>query len=79
MGPGTTLPRAHCDILVKNVATFCPCWKNLPEIKVKIFTLIALAKEISKQLSIDCAVCLFLFTVKKNILMKGNRSSKYKN
>ena len=26
-----------CDILVKNVATFYPCLKSLPEAKVKIF------------------------------------------
>ena len=37
-----------CDILVKNVAAFCPCLKSLPEAKVKRFGLIPLAKEISK-------------------------------
>ena len=37
-----------CGILVKNVATFCPCLKSLPEAKVKRLRLIALTKEISK-------------------------------
>ena len=31
-----------CGILVKNVATFCPCLKSLPESKVKILRLITL-------------------------------------
>jgi hypothetical protein len=31
-----------CGILVKNVATFCPCLKSLPEAKVKRLRLIAL-------------------------------------
>jgi hypothetical protein len=35
-----------CNILVKNVAAFCPCLKSLPEAKVKRFRLIALTKEI---------------------------------
>jgi hypothetical protein len=34
-------------ILVKNVAGFCPCLKNLAEAKVKRFILIALTKKIS--------------------------------
>ena len=37
-----------CDILVKNMVTFCPHLKSLPEAKVKRFRLIALTKEISK-------------------------------
>jgi hypothetical protein len=37
-----------CDILMTNVAAFCPCLNSLPEAKVKTFRLIALAKEISK-------------------------------
>jgi hypothetical protein len=40
-------------ILVKKVATFCPCLKSLPEAKVKRFILIALIKEVSKKSSID--------------------------
>ena len=44
-----------CDILVKNVTTFCSCLKNLPEAKLKTFGLIALAEEISRQPNIDCA------------------------
>jgi hypothetical protein len=35
------------DILVKNVAAFCPYSKSLPEAKVKRFKLIALTKEVS--------------------------------
>jgi hypothetical protein len=38
-----------CSILVKNVATFCPCLKSLPEAKVKRLRLIALTKEVSKK------------------------------
>ena len=37
-----------CVILVKNVATFCPCLKSLPKTKVKRLRLIALTKEVSK-------------------------------
>jgi hypothetical protein len=43
-------PRDYfCGILVKNVATFCPCQKSLPESNVKRFMLIALKKEVSKK------------------------------
>ena len=42
-----------CGILVKNVATFCPCLSNLPEAKVKRLELIALTKEVSKKPSRD--------------------------
>ena len=42
-------PRDYfCGILVKNVATFCPCLKSLPEAKVKRIRLIALTKEVSE-------------------------------
>jgi hypothetical protein len=37
-----------CGILVKNVATFCPRLKNLPEAKVKRLRLIALTMEVSE-------------------------------
>ena len=47
-----------CGILVKNVATFYPCLKSLPEAKVKRFRLIAWKKEISKQPDINSAVWL---------------------
>ena len=40
-------------ILVRNVAAFCPYLKSLPEAKVKRFILIALTKEVSKELSKD--------------------------
>jgi hypothetical protein len=38
-----------CDILVKNVDSFCHCLKSLPEAKVKSFKLITLTKEVSKK------------------------------
>lgn len=38
-----------CAILVKNVATFCPSLKSLPDDKVKRLRLIALTKEVSKR------------------------------
>jgi hypothetical protein len=41
-----------CGILVKNVATFCPCLKSLHETKVKrlgLIAFIALTKEVSKK------------------------------
>ena len=51
------LPRNHSwDVLVKNVAAFCPCPKSLPEAKVKSFGLIPLAEEISKQGSANCVI-----------------------
>ena len=34
-----------CDILVKNVATFCPCLENLPGAKVKSSGLIPLVEK----------------------------------
>jgi hypothetical protein len=49
-----------CGILVKNVATFCPCPKSLPEAKVKRLRLIALTKEISKKPSRDFVLWLSL-------------------
>jgi hypothetical protein len=42
-----------CDILIKNVAVFCPCLKSLSEYWVKRFRLVALAKEVSKMPSLD--------------------------
>jgi hypothetical protein len=39
---------------IKNVATFCPCVKNLPEAKLKSLGLMDLAGDFSKQSSIDC-------------------------
>jgi hypothetical protein len=59
-----------CDILVKNVAAFCPCLKSLPEAKMKRFRLNALAKEISKQPDISSVVWLLKFTLMKSVLMK---------
>ena len=48
-----------CGILVKKVATFCPCLKGLLEAKVKRLRLITLTKEVSKKSSKD-----FCFLVK---------------
>ena len=48
-------------ILMKNVATFCPCLKSLPEVKVKRFRLNKLTKEVSKQPSRDLVLWLSLF------------------
>jgi hypothetical protein len=46
--------RLFCGILVKNVATFCPCLKSLPEAKVKKkLRLIALGKEVLETLIIE--------------------------
>ena len=55
------------DILVKNVAAFCPCLKSLPEVKVKKFILITLTKEISKKPSRNF---VFWLSLMKNILKK---------
>ena len=52
-----------CKILVKNVATFCPCLKSLPEVKVKrlgLIELTALTKEASKKPSSDFVLWLSL-------------------
>ena len=49
-----------CGILVKNVATFCPCLKSLPETKVKSIRLIALTREVSKKPSRDFVLWLSL-------------------
>lgn len=44
-------PRDHfCHVLAKNAVAFCPCWKNLPEAKMKGCGLIALAEEIPDSL-----------------------------
>ena len=66
-----------CGILVKNVATFCPCLKNLPEAKVKRLVLIALTKEVSKKPSRDFVLWLSLM---KRSLNKHSklRKEKYK-
>jgi hypothetical protein len=47
-----------CRILVKNMAAFCHCSKNLPEVKVKRPRLIALKKEVSKQPGINSVLWL---------------------
>ena len=50
---------------MKNVATFCPCLKRLPEAKVKRLRLIALTKVVSEMPRRDFALLLSLM---KNIL-----------
>ena len=64
-----------CDILVKNVATFCPCLKSLPEAKVKRLVLIALTKEVSKKPSRDFVLWLNLM---KRSLNKHSKLRKEK-
>jgi hypothetical protein len=55
-------PRDYfCGILVKNVANFWPCLKNLPEAKVKSLRLIALTKEVSETPIIDFIFLLVSF------------------
>lgn len=46
-----TMPREN---QAKNVADFCPSFKDLPEAKLKSFELILSVEEISRQPSIDC-------------------------
>lgn len=48
-----------CNILAKNVASFCPCSKNLLVAKLKKFGLISLAEDFSRQSNIYCAEWLF--------------------
>ena len=57
---------------MKNVAAVCPCPKSQPEVKMKKFKSIALAKEISKQSIIDSVLW---FTLMKHSKL---RKEKYK-
>jgi hypothetical protein len=66
-----------CGILVKNVATFCPCLKSLSEAKVKKLGLIALIKEVSKKPSRDFVLWLSLMKRRLNKHSKL-RKEKYK-
>jgi hypothetical protein len=59
-----------CVILVKNVAAFCPCPKNLPEAKVKRFTLFALTKEVSEKPPRDSVLWL---SYRKSVLNKHSK------
>ena len=69
-----------CGILVRNVVTFCPCLKSLPEAKVKRFGLIgliALMKEVSKKPCRDFV--LWLSLTKKSLNKHSKlRKAKYK-
>ena len=68
---------SFCGILVKNVATFCPCLKSLPETKVKRLRLIALTKEVSKKPSRDFV--LWLSLTKRSLNKHSKlRKAKYK-
>lgn len=53
-------PRDHCDILVKNVASFCLIQKKLPEANLKSCKLITLAEDISRQSSIYYSIWLLI-------------------
>jgi hypothetical protein len=65
---------------VKNVATFCPSLKSLPEAKVKrlgLIALIALTKEVSKKPSRDFV--LWLSLTKRSLNKHSKlRKAKYK-
>ena len=64
-------------ILVKNVATFYPCLKSLPEAKVKRLGLIALTKEVSEKSSRDFV--LWLSLTKRSLNKHSKlRKAKYK-
>lgn len=49
-------------ILAKSVTTFCPHPKNLPEVTLKSFGLMALAEEISRLPSIDCLMAVGVYS-----------------
>ena len=52
-------PTGHSyDILAKNIATFSPCPRDLPEVELKSFGLTSLAGEISRQSSISLS-CVY--------------------
>jgi hypothetical protein len=62
---------------VKNVATFCPYLKSLPEAKVKRLRLIALSREVSKKPS--RTFVLWLSLMKKSLNKHSKlRKEKYK-
>ena len=65
-----------CGILVKNVATFCPCLKSLPGVKVKTLRLILLTKEVSESPTIDFVLWVSLM---KSILNNLSKMRKEKN
>ena len=61
----SVLPKDHpCDIFGKECGCFfCPCPKYLFEAKLKSFTLMALAEEISTQPSINSVIWLLVGTL----------------
>lgn len=68
----------YYDILAKTLTAFCPCPKCLSETKVKHFGIIALTKEVLKQLSIESVMWLLFLTLMKRVLMKSSKPSKEK-
>jgi hypothetical protein len=67
-----------CGILVKNVATFCPCLKSLSEAKVRrlgLIVLTALTKEVSKKPS---SYFVLWLSLTKRSLNKHSKLSKEK-
>ena len=67
-----------CDIFGKECGCFfCPCPKYLFEAKLKSFTLMALAEEISRQPSIDSVVWL-MYPLLCRSIRKRNKWSKEK-
>jgi hypothetical protein len=62
---------------MKNVATFCPCLKSLPEAEVKRLRLIALTKKVSE---IPIIYFVLWLSLMKSILNKHSklREEKYK-
>jgi hypothetical protein len=62
-----------CSILVKNMASFCPCLKSLLEAKEKRLTLLALTKEVSETPIIDSVLWL---TLMKSVLNKHSKLRK---
>ena len=52
-----------CDILLKNMADFFPCLKNMLEAKLKSLGLMVLSKEISGCSGIDLVMWLLVVTL----------------
>jgi hypothetical protein len=61
------------SILLKNMASFCPCQKNLPEAKVKRPRLIKLPKDVSEMPIIDFVLWLCIM---KSLLNKHSKLRK---
>ena len=66
---------SFCGILVKTGAPFCPCLRNLPEVKVKRLILIILTRKISEIPIIDF---VYWLSLTKSILNKPSKLRKKK-